>query len=70
MAAGPKEFLEGDIRVDKSLDGLGCLGDLGWYCIRMSLWAYDFTLPNMAVVHAGAPRPLCEAFRADWTDLK
>ena len=57
--------MEGDIRVDKSLDGLGCLGDLGWYCIRMSLWAYDFTLPNIAVVHAGAPRPLCEASRAD-----
>ena len=27
---GSEEFLKGDIRIAKDLDGLGCLGDMGW----------------------------------------
>ena len=44
--AGSEEFLKGDIRVAKDLDGLGCLGDMGWYCIRAILWAFRWDLPH------------------------
>ena len=30
----------------KDLDGLGCLGDMGWYCIRAILWAFRWDLPH------------------------
>ncbi|CAL8470334.1 g9876 [Coccomyxa elongata] len=43
---GSESFLKGDIRMSKELDGLGCLGDMGWYNIRAALWAYDFELPQ------------------------
>src|SRR5690606_2145092 len=44
------------IRFDKSLEPLGALGDLGiwhpinshslgWYNVRLTLWAYDYELP-------------------------
>ena len=39
----------GDIRVKPELDGLGALGDLGWYCIRGILWAVDYELPESVV---------------------
>ncbi|MCB0676336.1 MAG: hypothetical protein KDC30_06610, partial [Saprospiraceae bacterium] len=35
----PEDFLTGNIRVSSELEPLGCLGDLGWYTIRFSLWA-------------------------------
>ena len=34
----PEEFREGNIRVHSGLEPAGCLGDLGWYTIRMTLW--------------------------------
>ncbi|XP_027336619.1 uncharacterized oxidoreductase At4g09670-like [Abrus precatorius] len=40
------EFLESDVRVKAELDGLGALGDLGWYCISASLWAKGYQLPT------------------------
>lgn len=43
---GSEQFLKGDIRVSKDLDGLGCLGDLGWYCTRAFLWAFDYEPPK------------------------
>ncbi|KAH7842633.1 hypothetical protein Vadar_007548 [Vaccinium darrowii] len=42
---GP-DFLINDIRIKPDLDGLGCLGDAGWYCIRAILWAADYQLPE------------------------
>src|SRR5205823_9933704 len=36
---GSDDFLEQNIRVSGALEPLGCLGDLGWYNIRFSLWA-------------------------------
>ena len=27
------------------LEPLGCLGDLGWYNVRLSLWAFKYELP-------------------------
>src|SRR5437868_61606 len=39
------EFLSGNIRVQSNLEPLGCLGDLGWYNIRFSLWAMTEQMP-------------------------
>lgn len=42
-------FLEGNIRTQPALDGLGCLGDLGWYCVRAMLWATGYKPPTRVV---------------------
>ena len=42
----PPEFFEGNIRADGSLEPAGCLGDLGWYTIRLSLWAMNYQMPT------------------------
>ena len=34
-----EEFLRTNIRSNGALEPLGCLGDLGWYCLRFTLWA-------------------------------
>ncbi len=41
----PEEFLTGNIRMNSTLEPHGCLGDLGWYCIRLTLWAMKWRLP-------------------------
>lgn len=53
VPAGDAAFLANDIRVKKGLDSLGCLGDMGWYCVRASLWAYNFEKPVSVSAHAG-----------------
>lgn len=40
------EFLQQNIRVSSELEPLGCLGDLGWYNIRFSLWTMNEQLPE------------------------
>jgi predicted dehydrogenase len=40
------DFLAGNIRVSSDLEPLGCLGDLGWYNIRLTLWVMNETLPE------------------------
>jgi predicted dehydrogenase len=35
-----------DIRINSTLEPSGCLGDLGWYCIRISLFAMDWKMPR------------------------
>ncbi|XP_019153421.1 PREDICTED: uncharacterized oxidoreductase At4g09670-like [Ipomoea nil] len=40
------DSLKNDIRVKPDLDGLGALGDAGWYCIHAILWANDYELPE------------------------
>lgn len=44
--AAPEEFLTSNIRVSGQLEPLGCLGDLGWYNIRLSLWAMNYQTPH------------------------
>ena len=39
-------FFDANIRVHSALEPTGCLGDLGWYCIRFALWAMNWTLPR------------------------
>ena len=41
----PDDFQRSNIRANSALEPLGCLGDLGWYCIRFSLWAMDWQMP-------------------------
>jgi predicted dehydrogenase len=45
---GNDDFFRGNIRVDSNLEPLGCLGDLGWYCVRFSLWAMRYQMPRSA----------------------
>jgi len=43
--SGSEEFFRTNIRVNSDLEPLGCLGDLGWYCIRFALWAMNWQMP-------------------------
>lgn len=44
--AASDEFVKNNIRVSGNLEPLGCLGDLGWYNIRFSLWAMKYQTPH------------------------
>lgn len=52
---GGPDFFANDIRLQPHLDSLGCLGDLGWYCIRAALWAFGGGVPKKV---AGHPDPV------------
>jgi predicted dehydrogenase len=39
-------FFDANIRLHSALEPTGCLGDLGWYCIRFALWAMRWRLPR------------------------
>lgn len=41
-------FAATNIRANGDLEPLGCLGDLGWYCLRLSLWAMHEQRPLQA----------------------
>jgi predicted dehydrogenase len=45
---GSDEFLLKNIRTSHELEPLGCLGDLGWYNLRFSLWAMNYQMPTHA----------------------
>lgn len=40
------EFFTDNIRGRSDLEPHGCLGDLGWYCIRFALWSLGEQLPQ------------------------
>src|SRR5262249_34819345 len=40
------DFFNVNVRSHSGLEPLGCLGDLGWYCVRFSLWAAGWRLPR------------------------
>jgi len=42
----PPDFFTSNIRADKRLEPYGCLGDLGWYCIRFALWVMNWEMPE------------------------
>lgn len=42
----PPDFFAGNIRANSALEPFGCLGDLGWYNIRLALWAMNWQLPR------------------------
>jgi predicted dehydrogenase len=43
---GPPEFFSSNIRGNARLEPHGCLGDLGWYCIRFALWVMNWEMPE------------------------
>jgi predicted dehydrogenase len=45
----PPEFFRGNIRAQGGLEPHGCVGDLGWYCIRLSLWAMKWQMPREVI---------------------
>ena len=56
--AGNAEFLEGNIRLHSELEPAGCLGDLGWYTIRIALVVMGYEMPETvrATMWKGAGR--------------
>jgi predicted dehydrogenase len=46
--AAEEKFWDANIRVHSELEPTGCLGDLGWYCIRFALWVMKWQLPTEA----------------------
>ena len=68
----PPEFFQDNIRTHSSLEPLGCLGDLGWYCIRFTLCMLDGQLParvsgHLLAAHArpDSPAPVPTEFSAE-----
>ena len=41
-----EKFFADNIRVHSTLEPTGCLGDLGWYCLRFTLWAMKWQMPT------------------------
>ena len=69
---GDEEFRTRNIRVDSRLEPHGCLGDLGWYCIRLFLWVMQGSLPvnvrarMLSKLHGeGSPAPVPGEFSAE-----
>ncbi|GAB5402989.1 MAG: Gfo/Idh/MocA family oxidoreductase [Aureliella sp.] len=70
--AGDKEFQSSNIRTNNHLEPHGCLGDLGWYCIRYFLWVMGGKLPSRVSAHtlttlqgSGGDQPVPGEFTAD-----
>jgi predicted dehydrogenase len=65
------DFFQSNIRATTALEPLGCLGDLGWYNVRFSLWAMKYALPERVIghliaAHDGVPTEFsAELFFAD-----
>lgn len=45
----PEEFLTDNIRMSTDLEPHGCLGDVGWYSIRLILWALQYRMPREVI---------------------
>jgi len=44
--ASDETFRSSNIRTDAELEPYGCVGDLGWYCVRFVLWINEFRMPQ------------------------
>ena len=53
--AADVDFMKNDVRTRKELDGLGCVGDVGWYCLSATLWAFNHDPPSMVQAQIGMP---------------
>ncbi len=70
--AGDEEFQASNIRTNNKLEPHGCLGDLGWYCIRYFLWVMGGKLPTRVSAQtlttlqgSGGDKPVPGEFSAD-----
>lgn len=68
----PDAFFATNIRARSELEPEGCLGDLGWYCIRFALWAMRWQLPRAVAgrvlsefKHPGSPRAVPTEFAGE-----
>ncbi|MDA1276026.1 MAG: Gfo/Idh/MocA family oxidoreductase [Verrucomicrobia bacterium] len=68
----PEDFYTGNIRAHSGLEPHGCLGDLGWYCIRFALWAMNGKLPTQVTgnlistaARKDSPNPVPTEFSAE-----
>lgn len=54
-----EEWVNSNIRASSELEPAGCLGDLGWYTIRATLWAMKYEMPTevRGRILFGAKRP-------------
>jgi predicted dehydrogenase len=67
---GADEFMRANIRVSDTLEPLGCLGDLGWYNLRFSLWVMNHRLPErvtgcVLAEHGTGSRPVPTEFSGE-----
>jgi len=69
---GDPDFFARNIRASSVLEPFGCLGDLGWYNIRLSLWAANWRLPVTVtgkligqVGRTDSPNPVPSEFSAE-----
>lgn len=69
----PPEFFSGNIRSHSALEPLGCLGDLGWYCTRIILFAMNWRMPDRVIgrllaTHSrpDSPEPVPTQFAAEF----
>ncbi len=46
---GDADFASNNIRANSAYEPHGCLGDLGWYCIRLLLWANHWKKPVRSI---------------------
>jgi predicted dehydrogenase len=68
----PDEFWRGNIRAHSGLEPQGCLGDLGWYCLRFALWVMQWQKPREVtgrilaeVGRSDSPSPIPSEFSAE-----
>jgi len=54
----PAEFFTSNIRARTDLEPQGCLGDLGWYCLRFTLWTMNWKMPHAVAGRILSP-PAC-----------
>lgn len=69
---GDSEFFENNIRVNSTMEPFGCLGDLGWYCIRFALATMREELPARVTGRIlaeargkGSPAPVPSSFSGE-----
>jgi predicted dehydrogenase len=68
----PESFFDSNIRAKSDLEPFGCLGDLGWYCIRFALWTMKWKLPERVsgralseYKHSGSPAAVPTEFSGE-----
>jgi len=69
---GDETFRTENIRSMSQSEPHGCLGDLGWYCLRMILWTLQWQPPRQVIAHTlatiqgkGSPSPVPASFSGE-----